>query len=218
VGKGFRRRSRLELESLAQDFRDLYLPRSTGAIDIETIVECDLGIRIVPLHNLSRPSGSKAWLCCGGDTICVDVRLQRNHPDKYRMSITHEVAHARLHADLLPQRSFRGPDDFIRFHEGLTLGQINTMEAEARQWAGRVLVPRAELRTVFHHTLARIATYIGAETISDIGRFIVQDLIAQHFGVSLPSVRARIRHDGLWSDAEHQGWLPQRRDQRSRVG
>jgi hypothetical protein len=190
-----------EIEASADDFRRQFAPGHLGPLAIGAIIECDLQVEIRPMKGLCRHHDSKAYVCNGGRTIVVDAYLFRSQAAEYRDVLTHETCHLIRHRHHLPP-AFISVEQCKAFHAELSPALRNTMEWEAREWSGRVLMPRGALRTAFN-TLAQENVELLAELRENPDRHhifggMIVDLVADRFGV-LPSVaEARIRKDGLW--------------------
>jgi len=192
--------TRGDIEASANAFRAKYAPGQIGALDIERIIEVDLGITLVPVKNLCR-AGLKASVSHGGTHICVDAHIYRHQPDECRQVLTHETGHIVRHRDLLPQSSFADEGECREFHSGISEETIHCIEWEAWFWTGYVLVPRRQLEPVFdsavsdHYQVFREA--FGRDALQ-ILKPVVADLVADRFGVAASFADTRIRRDGLW--------------------
>lgn len=185
-----------QIAALAAEFRERYAPGAVGALDIEAILEHDLGLQIVPRKNLSRMTGKKGWLSFDGRSVSVDEGLMCGSLGEYRFTITHEVAHFVLHRELLPERPPQNEEEFWIFHNQWSERDQWFLEWQAREWAGQVLVPPNELRHVFEHATVRALRIFG-RPMEALQLYVAQE-VAEHFGVTAACASVRISKDGLW--------------------
>lgn len=188
--------STAQIAEMAAEFRSRYAPNVRGALDIEAILEHDLGLTIIPRPELSRMTGKKAWLSCNGLLIYVDEGLMCGSYEEYRFTMAHEGAHAVLHDELLPGRILRSASEFWAYHDRLSERDNYFLEWQAREWAGRVLVPSGELKEVFEGAVQRAFQVFGRR----VGpmSFYVEQEVAQHFGVTGACAHVRISKERLW--------------------
>jgi hypothetical protein len=192
--------TRKEVEDSAIAFRQQYAPGQIGTVKMEQILD-GMGVDIVPIPHLCRKHGSKGFVCASGKVICVDRAILLNQPAEYLGHLTHETAHIKQHPELIPSK-FTSVEEFKEFHRNLSRELVSCLEWEAREWTGRVLVPRGQLEAVFeaavqNHHQAYVDAF-GAQTAHNIFGGLVVDIVADRFGV-LPSIaQMRIHADGLW--------------------
>jgi hypothetical protein len=187
-----------QVEGLASAFRERFAPSRAGALDIEEIVEHDLKVLVVPKKGICGRLRKKAWLSSDGTRIIVDEAVMMGPLDEYRFLITEELAHQQLHGYLLPDRAFANEMEFRRWHRGITPEMEHWLEWQARTWAGRVLVPRAELLTVFRGAVRDARKLFRTFVLSEVAQLYVENSVAAWFGVSAACAHVRIDQDGLW--------------------
>ena len=90
-----------EILGTADEF--LYKFHSTRSIPIpiETILEADLGIQIIPLLGIKERYGIEGWLSMDGAEIVVDDVTMDRFPARYNFTLAHELGHFLLHRDWL---------------------------------------------------------------------------------------------------------------------
>lgn len=191
-----------EIEKAADAYRQKHAAGHIGPLRIEYILESQ-GVLIVPIRGLCRHHQCKAYVCAGGRTICVDRNIFWSQPEEYRQSLAHERAHIERHPELIPPK-FCGIQACREFHASLSNELRLVSEWEAKEWTGRVLVPRGQLRAVFMDSVNRFlpafADAFGAEEGHHVfGSFLV-DVVAERFGVIQQVAEGRIRRDGLWGE------------------
>lgn len=193
--------SREHIEELANEFRDRHAPGRSGALDIEEIVEFDLKIMVVPKNGLCSRLRKKGWLSSDGRRIILDEAVMQGPVEELRFLIAEETAHQQLHGYLLPAQPFANEFEFRRWHRGITPDMESWIEWQARTWAGRVLVPRRELRTVFAAAIRSARKVFRTFVMHEAAILYVEQMVGAHFGVSIPCAHVRIDQDGLWEAA-----------------
>lgn len=194
---------RLDVEASASAFRDRYAPNHLGPLQIERILEFKMFVEIVPVRHLCKHHQCKGYVCAGGKRICVDQDIMRSQPEEYRTLLTHETAHIYYHPNLIPP-AYESLEECRTFHANLSSEVRYSMEWEAKEWQGHVLIPRGQLRRVFdaivrdHHQ--RYIDAFGPEIGHSIFGGLLADMVAERFGVLLPVADARMRKEGLWSE------------------
>jgi hypothetical protein len=191
----------IDVETSAEAFRREYASGHLGPLEIEKILEFRLDVEIVPIRGLCRRHHSKGYVCASGKRICVDRDIMKSQSEEYRNLLTHETAHISCHPDLLPP-PYESLEECRLFLGALSRETRHCMEWEAREWSGRVLIPRTQLRRVFdgvvHAYHAEFVEAFGAEEAHHIFGGLIVEIVSEHFGV-LPGVaEARIRNDRLW--------------------
>lgn len=189
-----------ELELAAEEFRATYARDHIGRLNLPLIVEKDLRVEIVPVPRLCRVINAKGYVCNGGKTICVDRDILTYQPEDYLFLIGHETAHIVRHPGLLPKATFTTVEECAAFQEELSIQNRSFMEAEAREWAGRVLIPRRQLEKVFDTLALQYPTY-AKELEDNAPRAFAQMVfteVGSYFGVRPTIAEARLRNDNVW--------------------
>ena len=193
----------MDVEASASAFRFRYAPNHIGPIEIERILEFKMYVEIVPVRHLCKHHRCKGYVCAGGKRICVDQDILRSQPEEYRTLLAHETAHIYYHPTLIPP-AYESLADCRTFLENLSNEVRYSMEWEAREWSGRVLIPAAELKGVFDALVdeyhQRYIDVYGPEKGHGIFGGLVADVVADRFGVLQPIAEARIRREGLWAE------------------
>lgn len=187
--------SQHEIEKSAAAFRSRYAAHSIGPLNIEPIVEIDLKIRIIPVRGLCKHTRNKGWICNGGKIIVVDKQILKYQDEEYRQVLTHEVAHHELHSRFIPGDPFVSPAACKKFHASISTAELATIEWEAMEWMGRVLVPKghleAELKRAVTDWRELLGPILGGEPYYGemLNDMVIGD-VARRFGV-LPSIVSR---------------------------
>jgi Zn-dependent peptidase ImmA (M78 family) len=129
-------------------------------IDIELIVERNLNILIIPIPDLRYLAHTEAFLSGNlkeivYDPQCQDVRI--------RFSIAHEIGHFILHREIIAQLRPNSYEEWKEIQQAIPDAFWGRAEYQAREFAGRLLVPRElliaelkELRPVIEKARAEI--------------------------------------------------------------
>jgi Zn-dependent peptidase ImmA (M78 family) len=93
-----------QIATRAREFSEQYrLADRTFPLDVEEIVECDLGMEIRLVTGVLEEFGSPAQIAPGDDhpIITVDANQYQQHTSFYRYSVAHEIGHYVLHREWL---------------------------------------------------------------------------------------------------------------------
>jgi len=130
------------LRCAAADFLAEYHCSSSIPVPIDSIVEFDLGIDIVPIPGMHRSYDIDSMLSRDLQQICVDATVLENFPGRYRFSLAHEIGHRQLHSLFYNQLKFT---DIAGWKDAVCneLGErdYGKLEFQAYAFAGLVLVP-----------------------------------------------------------------------------
>lgn len=198
-----------EIHADAEAFRNLHAPGVIGAIELDAIIEFGLKMELRPVRHLLRRVRVRACVAGNGRTVWVDNALMRHEPEQTNEALAHEIAHAQLHSVYLPPVPFSSLDDVRRFHASLGQQLVLRLENEADEWAGRLLLPRRQLKMVFdsayRSTMQLFADLLSPSVPFDVVGIIrerISWVVAQRFAVT-PALALRwIEKDCLWTNAE----------------
>jgi len=183
------------LEALAQEFLKKYNPNEDLPVPIEEIVEFDLGLNIVPLPNLKKDLDVEGFLSLSRREISVDQGQLEGYETRFRFTLAHEVGHMLLHSRLYEGLGIRSLEQWIGFLETTDSGLISNYEWQARNLAGRILVPEAALIEIARRHLKRVpADVIEKVTPREVLRSLSIPL-ADEFLVSAIVVENRLLGD-----------------------
>lgn len=111
-------------------------------VDIEELIEIDLGLNVVPINNLYKDCDIEALLMSDMKTIIIDNDIyMHNSGNKMRFTLAHEIGHLILHKDLWRIFEFNNVFEWIKFHRTVDAQQYGYLEGHANEFAGRLLVP-----------------------------------------------------------------------------
>lgn len=152
--------SRREIEKIAETFRDKYWPSGAIPVDIDLIIEQELGIDIIPSPGLRREMNSDACMAVDRSTIYVDEEhfMNPKMSGRVRFSLAHELGHYVLHESTFKEYQAQQSRSIVDWaHEVKSRIETSWMETEANEFAGCFLVPREALQQRFNET------YVDAE-------------------------------------------------------
>lgn len=112
-------------------------------VDVELIAE-KLGINLIPESDVKKLTGSEAFLGCELDQIIFDKDAVEN---RLKFSIAHELGHFVMHRKII---SGLRPNEFEEWKQiilDLPGDLWASVEYQANEFAGRLLVPRDSLIT-----------------------------------------------------------------------
>jgi Zn-dependent peptidase ImmA (M78 family) len=127
-----------EIHRHADDFRQRYWGNKLP-IDVELIVERNLRLLIIPVPDLCYKAHTEAYLSGDlkeivYDPIKSDVRV--------RFSIAHEVGHFILHKEIIKSLRAGTYEEWKEIQLKIPVAFWGRAEYQAREFAGRLLVPR----------------------------------------------------------------------------
>ena len=140
----------------AEDFLATHHPAGAIPVPIEEIAEFGLDLNIIPLPNLYKDFGIESWLSADEKSIYVDQFQLENLEPRYRFTLAHELSHLLLHQELYRGIQLGSFEDWLQFQESLDPGQRDDYEWQARNLAGRILVPDRSLMEITATCLARV--------------------------------------------------------------
>jgi Zn-dependent peptidase ImmA (M78 family) len=118
-------------------------------IDIELIVERNLNILIIPIPDLRYHAHTEAFLSGDLKEIVYDPQTSEV---RTRFSIAHEVGHFVLHKEIIAKLRPTSYEDWKEIQQTIPDAFWGRVEYQAREFAGRLLVPReliiAELKAL----------------------------------------------------------------------
>lgn len=176
-------------------------------IDVLTFCEVDIGLNPIPFDDLTAKYQVEAAITADFSGIYIDAEqyvLMERGPEwklkRLRFSIAHELAHYFLHRDLPQPANFASLPDFARWNASYD-GRKYTIEQEANEFAGRLLVPETVLRQQFEEFTDQIAKivpgFIGSSDLRD--KFA--ERAAPKFMVNAQVIAVRLDRDQIWPAA-----------------
>lgn len=176
-------------------------------IDVFSFFELDLGLDPIPFDDLTAKYRVEAAITADFTGLYLDAEqyaLMERGPDwklnRLRFTVAHELAHYFLHRNLPQKEHFLNLPAFARWTENYG-GRKYTLEQEANEFAGRLLVPSCKLAECFEEFASRAETLISNFMSSSSLRDKFGEQIAQRFGVNAQVIAVRLDRDGIWPAA-----------------
>lgn len=173
-------------------------------LDVFTFFEVDLRLDPIPFDDLTAKYRVEAAITADFSGIYIDAEqyaLMERAPEwklnRLRFTVAHELAHYFLHRDLPQKQHFASLPDFARWTESYG-GRKYTIEQEANEFAGRLLVPVARLQALFDEFAVAAEKLMPHFTQSGSLRDQFADRVAPRFGVNAQVVAVRLDRDGIW--------------------
>ena len=192
-----------EINSKAEEFLNQYHPSLSLPIPIEEIIDLQLKIDIIPIPGLKKALQGYSldidgFISSDFKSISIDDYVQENFINRYRFTLSHEIAHRQLHRYFYKQFDIQTIDDWKVVVNKLPDWPVKVLEYQADMFAGLILVPRNLLKEEFKKTK------IEAEKIAKVygyGDGLILNLtinfLAQIFQVSEASMGICLNRDQL---------------------
>ncbi len=185
----------------ADGFRQKNWPSNELPVDIDAIVEFELGLEIRPLANIKENTTLDALLLGNLSTIVVDLLHfdLESYQNRMRFSLAHEVGHLVLHKDIYSQIDIKSPEDWIGFIQQVPEKEYEWVERHADEFAGRLLVPGDHLTRAVERAV-KLADEFGFSAWDKSGatglEYVAHE-VAPDFMVSEDVIQIRMRREKL---------------------
>jgi len=189
----------------AEEFRRKHVdPVDTVPVPIIEIVEIGLGIEPIPIPGMLKRIDIDGFLTKDLKHICIDetIYMDDRYLNRLRFTYAHEIGHHELHQDQIKMCDFRDTEDWIFFHQDFRDEDLMWFENQAREFAGRLLVPKERLLKELMKLERKIIAYRRkmkgdeeAELIEAVSRHL-----CKIFAVSYQVIQKRIRAEKLWEE------------------
>ena len=173
-------------------------------IDVFTFLEIDLGLNPIPFDDLKARYDVEAAIMADFTGIYLDAEqyiLMEHGPEwrlkRLRFTVAHELGHYFLHRHLPQTEQFTSLPNFARWTSTLG-GNKYTIEQEANEFAGRLLVPKGKLQDCFDEFARDAEKLIPHFMDSGEIRQKFAEQVAPRFGVNSEVVEIRLDRDGIW--------------------
>lgn len=188
-----------EIWQKAEDFRSRYVRTDDLPIDIELLIESELGLHIVPTPGIENECNMFALLQTDLKAIRVEESnyMDDRYENKYRYDLAHEVGHWWLHRKIYERVDLSSPREWAQFIEKIPDRIHSSLEYQAYEFAGRLLVPRNALLEelkLFKKNIRSVLKLQNTIGVEDIIPHLVGNLNTR-FGVSHGVISRRIRNE-----------------------
>jgi hypothetical protein len=173
-------------------------------LDVFTFFEVDLGLDPIPFDDLTAKYRVEAAIKADFTGIYLDAEqysLMERGPgwklNRLRFTVAHELAHYFLHRNVPPADNFASLPEFARWTQ--TYGRRKyTIEQEANEFAGRLLVPEARLQAAFDEFAPEAEQLVPNFMQSSSLRDKFCERVSPRFGVNAQVIAVRLDRDDLW--------------------
>jgi uncharacterized protein DUF955 len=159
--------------------------QDTIPVDVELLIEQDLGVDIVPVPGLQRDFSVEGFTSSDFTTIHVDLDVLNNVEVRYRFTLAHEVGHLVMHREFLSQWSIADLEDWGAFMRSVDPGEYSTMEIQGYLFGGALLMPEPLLRPIWERQLPAIRSLCARAKASG---FTVADYAQHAFEAAAPQI------------------------------
>lgn len=189
-----------QLRDRAEAFLRRYNEAGSIPIPIEEIIEFDFGINVIPLPGLQRVHEVDACISSDLKSLIVDLAvLESRSPNRYRFSLSHELAHAVLHSAVYEQLRFSSVEDWKAVMRQIPEPDRGWLEWQAYSFAGLILVPGKPLREGLDKAVRlAIESGINLQEAPDPAKGYIATWLGRHFQVSSQVIEKRLDYDKLW--------------------
>jgi hypothetical protein len=171
-------------------------------VKVLDLAEFDLHLELVPLEGLREQLDIDALLMGNLKSILVDKRAFMSPRLEYRLrfSVAHEIGHLILHRDIYGGLQHATATEWFDYISAIPDVEYGWVEWQAYEFAGRLLVPPAALRTEFQHAVqtAQSAGYTDWLAADETALDYIATRIAPKLGVSVEVIAKRLRVEKLW--------------------
>jgi len=188
-----------DISKIAADLLDNYNRVDKIPVDIEALVEFDIGLEIIPQRGLEDRFNVVGFISLDMTAITVDEYVLERQPTRYRFTLAHELGHRELHARAFESLQIKTIEDWRKFYMTLDEQDYGWFERHAYWFAGAILVPEHTLFAEYSRVAARLGIEgLDGAGLSHYGRLTVAGVIAKRFQVSTGVVHRRLNEVGLW--------------------
>lgn len=193
-----------EIRKVANGFLAKYHPTGAIPVPIESIIDNQLKINIIPmpgLRNITNIEGADAFTYGDRSSIVVDNDIWKNYPNRYHFTLAHEIGHIKLHQQYFDPH-VDSIDTWMDYATSLGDVQHDTMEDQANDFAGLVLVPRHKLEEAILRAINKLKDAsalipdVDSIDVDLLWSFIIEK-IAKQFKVSTVVIEIRMKKDNI---------------------
>ena len=187
--------------------RNLHGKLSYLPIDVVSLVELELRLDLIPFDDLHARFQCDAALMADFSGIYVDAEAYLLIDDqrawklnRLRFSIAHELGHFVMHQEYFMEHGFNDANKFISWTHDYG-GQKYTLEQQANEFAGRLLVPHDALQKKYEEIEDHFTNSFPDDWRQDSHiRQKAAERIAPIFGVHSQTIETRFSREEIWPD------------------
>ncbi|MBC8489501.1 MAG: ImmA/IrrE family metallo-endopeptidase [Bacteroidetes bacterium] len=189
----------------AEHARSEYWPENTFPIKSEIVIQGRLGLEIVFLRGLFQVALSNAFLSFDRSKVVIDNNAYNcgRFDDKINFDLAHEVGHYLLHEEVYDylRNKITSLDDYFDFMNTAPDSAIRNYEFQASEFAGRFLVPVAELNREIEIRCDEAKENGHMDKYArnpDAFLSVISPEIADIFGVTFMNIEERVKREAMW--------------------
>jgi hypothetical protein len=198
-----------QIQRKVDEVRENYPAARVLPVNVEDLIDLDLDLDLQSVANLLHLAGTDALILPDWKTVLVDLAKFEDPKmtNRLRFSLAHELGHYFLHREVYSDLSFASVEDWIAFVVWIPDEVYGWLEYHADEFAGRLLVPEAELRESFRDTsnVLEGTKYAGRSDLPEPVADAIAKKICPRFGVSYKPIRSRMKRLGLWKPVYEAG-------------
>ena len=181
---------RIEEEAIV--FLDTYHVKRTIPVPIESIIECNLDISIVPRKGLLQDEQIDAFLSHDFTTIYIDQDHYMNKTNRSRFTLAHEIGHYVMHKSIV--ESIKTIQHWKSFILGEGTGRA-IYESQANNFADCLLMPQPEIMVAYQELESIALQFLKAGIKMPDQKMLISYIatqIAKKFEVSEKAAEIRL--------------------------
>lgn len=192
-----------EIKGKVADFRSRFARCQHYPVDIETLIEQDLGITIDFMKELRSSVGTDAYITSDFRIMYVDNHeyMDDRFSKRLHFSMAHELSHLVLHRELYSRLRFREVEEYIEFQMQKTDKAHRWLEFQANMFAGHLLIPPEVLRPLVIAEKAKLLAK-GGPSIMLLSQEHLADTVvtsmAKRFDVSEQALDRMLQNEHIW--------------------
>ena len=148
-----------EIRIISEDFLHRHNTTDEIPVPIDKIVEMNLSIEIIPIHELKNAFNIDGYVSNNFKTITVDQYVFENIENRYRFTLAHEIVHIILHKPIFEQLGFTNEEEWKYMITAFDTKQYGNLETQANRFAALILVPRYHLIEKYNDTINKVARF-----------------------------------------------------------
>lgn len=192
-----------QIWEIVENFRTTHIGNEDIPVDIEAIIQSNLGIDVIPVESIQVLLGMDGFISLDFKNIYVDNRLYITdaYYPRVRFTIAHEIGHYVLHRSFIDQLKIESIEEWKKFRQSINAASLRWFEYQANEFAGRLLVPIDRLIALFRTERERIIkdqSWNEELTLDEIMEVAAMS-ISSKFSVSKDVIFIRLQKDKVKS-------------------